>query len=119
MAVYTIESWLRGKVDLDFPSEAISAILYERGVAAGTDMGEVSVRTRELCYADLLMYAAGSSVSSSGEYVSDNGYQLQKSMKNVYDRKALRDLAQKIYGKYGDPKADDAAGGGFRLKNLY
>lgn len=119
MAAYTIESWLRGKVDFDFSSESINAILFDRGVEAGTAMSDVPVRERELCLADLLMYAAGSSTRSTGEYVSDNGYQIQKSARNVYDRRAMRDWALRLYRKWDDSKAGDVSGNGFRLKNLY
>lgn len=119
MATYTIETWLRGKVDFNFSQEAISAILYDRGVAEGAAMADVSEKDRDLCYADLLMYAASTSVQSSGEYVSDNGYQLQRAARNVYDRKAMRDNALRIYKKWDDAKADEAAGTNFRLKDLY
>lgn len=117
MATYSIEEWLRGKVDYEFPDEAIKAILYDRGVEAGSEMSDVSVRDRELCYADLLMYAAGSSTSTTGEYMSDGGWQHQKPNKNVVNRSYLRDLANKIYAKWDDDKAD--AAGGITLQNLY
>lgn len=119
MAVYTIETWLRGKIDFDFQQDAITAVLFDRAVKAGTNAGDVSEMDRELCFADLLMYAAGSSVSQTGEYVSDNGFQLQKSARNVTDRRAMRDDALRIYRKYGDPKADDAAKGRFHMNALY
>lgn len=119
MAAYTIENWLRGKVDFDFPQEAITAILFDRNVLAGTEAKDVSERDRELCYADLLMYAAGSSVSHSGEYVSDNGFQLQKSARNIYDRKALRDNALRIYKKYDDAKGEEAKAGTIKMYDLY
>ena len=119
MAAYTIETWLRGMVDLDFSPEALSAILFNRGIEAGTSALELTEKQRDLCHADVLMYAAGSSVKASGEYVSDNGYQLQKSAKNVFDRKALRDLAMRLYAKWGDPKAEDVASGRFRMRGLY
>ncbi len=119
MAAYTIETWLRGKVDFDFTSEAIAAILYDRGIAGGTALSEVSEKDRDLCYADLLMYAASSSVRSSGEYISDNGYQMQKASRNVYDRKTMRDNALRIYKKWDDSKAETVSGAGFKMKNLY
>ncbi len=119
MATYTIETWLRGKVDFDFSQEAISAILYDRGIEEGAAMADVSERDRDLCYADLLMYAASTSVQSSGEYISDNGYQLQRAARNVYDRKAMRDNALRIYRKWDDAKAEEASGTNFRMRNLY
>lgn len=111
MAAYTIEMWLRGMVDFDFSAEAINAICFNRGCEVSDSVYDITVKTRELCYADLLMYAAGSSVQSSGEYISDNGYQLQKSAKNVYDRDALRDIAKRIYEKYNDARADESTKG--------
>lgn len=119
MAAYTVETWLRGMVDFDFSPEAITAILFNRGIAAGTDASSLTERQRDLCYADILMYAAGSSVKASGEYVSDNGYQLQRSAKNVFDRKALRDLAKRLYQKWDDPRADEAVAGKFKMRPLY
>lgn len=118
MAAYTIENYLRGKVDYDFSNEAITAILFDRGVTAATPANEVSERDRDLCFADLLMYAASSSVQSSGEYISDNGYQLQKSARNVYDRKAMRENALRLYKKWDDPRAEEAAKG-TTMKPLY
>lgn len=119
MAAYTVETWLRGMVDFDFTPEALAAVLFNRGIAAGTDASTLTEKQRDLCYADILMYAAGSSVKASGEYISDNGYQLQKSAKNVFDRKALRDLAMRLYKKWKDPRADEAASGKFKMRPLY
>lgn len=119
MAAYTVETWLRGKVDFDFSQEALSAILFDRGIVAGTAASELTEKQRDLCYADILMYAAGSSVKASGEYISDNGYQLQKSAKNVFDRKALRDLAMRLYAKWDDPRKEEAASSKFKMRDLY
>jgi hypothetical protein len=119
MAAYTVETWLKGMVDFDFSSETISAILFNRGIAAGTDASALSEKERDICYADLLMYAAGSSTKSSGEYISDNGYIIQRSAKNVFDRKAMRDIAYKLYTKWGDARADEAVSGKFKMKALY
>ncbi|MGM9736957.1 MAG: hypothetical protein ACI3ZT_00925 [Candidatus Cryptobacteroides sp.] len=119
MAAYTVETWLRGMVDFDFTPEALAAILFNRGIEAGTAASDLSEKQRDLCYADILMYAAGSSVKSSGEYISDNGYQLQKSAKNVFDRKSLRDQAMRLYAKWNDPRAEEAAKSKFKLRDLY
>ncbi len=119
MAAYTVESWLRGMVDFDFSSETISAILFNRGIAAGTEAAALSDKERDICYADLLMYAAASSTKSSGEYISDNGYIIQRSAKNAFDRKAMRDLAYRLYTKWGDARAEEAVSSKFKMKDLY
>ena len=119
MAAYTVETWLRGMVDFDFSPEALAAILLNRGIEAGTAADSLTEKQRDLCYADILMYAAGSSVKASGEYISDNGYQLQKSAKNVFDRKAMRDQAMRLYAKWDDPRAEEAASSKFKMRNLY
>ena len=119
MAAYTVETWLRGMVDFDFSPEALAAILFNRGIAAGTAADSLTEKQRDLCYADILMYAAGSSVKASGEYVADNGYILQKSAKNVFDRKAMRDQAMRLYVKWNDPRKDEAGNGKFKMRGLY
>ncbi|MFA6717696.1 MAG: hypothetical protein WCS15_01315 [Prevotella sp.] len=119
MEAYTIESWLRGKIDFNFTEESINAALFDRGVAQGSYVSEVTTRQRELCYADLLMYAASSSSSTTGEYVSDGGWQHQKSNKNVVDRASMKETASKIYAKWNDTASALTSSGRVTLKNLY
>lgn len=119
MAAYTVETWLRGMVDFDFSPEALSAILFNRGITAGTEADTLTEKQRDLCYADILMYAAGSSVKASGEYIADNGYILQKSAKNVFDRRALKDEAMRLYVKWGDKRAEEATRSKFKMRGLY
>nr|DAH79240.1 MAG TPA: hypothetical protein [Caudoviricetes sp.] len=117
--VYTVEDWLRGKIDFDFPDSAIEAVLFDRMVDKSTAASDVSARDRELCYADLLMYAASSSTSTQGEYESDGGWQHQKSNKNVVDRASMREAAARIYAKWNDENADSANASRITLKSLY
>lgn len=117
--VYTIETWLRGKIDYDFPDSAIEAVCFDRMLDKSTAASDVSVRDRELCYADLLMYAASSSTTTQGEYESDGGWQHQKSNKNVVDRSAMREAAARIYLKWADAKADTANATRITMKSLY
>ena len=119
MAAYTVETWLRGMVDFDLTQETLAAILFNRNIPAGTPAVNLTEKQRDLCYADVLMYAAGSSVKASGEYISDNGYQLQKSAKNVFDRRALRDQAMRLYAKWNDPKADETVTSKFKMRDIY
>lgn len=119
MAAYTIETWLRGKVDFDVPSNAIMSILFDNEVANGSDMFDVSEKQRDLCLADLLMWLSSSSVASSGEIISDNGWSHQKSAKQVVDRENLIKRAHELYVKWNSDKAKTAVGTKITLKPIY
>lgn len=119
MAVYTIETWLKGMVDFDVPSATIMAILFNNEVAQGTPMSGTSEKQRDLCLADLLMWLSSSSTSSSGEYISDNGWSHQKSNKQVVDRAGLIRRAQDLYAKWNSDKAKTAVGSKITFKPIY
>lgn len=119
MAVYTIETWLKGMVDFDVPSATIMAILFNNEVAQGTPMSNTSEKQRDLCLADLLMWLSSSSVASSGEYISDNGWSHQKSNKQVVDRAGLIKRAQELYAKWNSDKANTAVGTKIIVKSIY
>ena len=119
MAAYTIETWLKGKVDFDIPSATIMAILFDNGVEQGTPMQNTSEKQRDLCLADLLMWLSSSSTASSGEYISDNGWSHQKSNKQVVDRNGLIKRAQKLYAKWDSDKAKTAVGTKIIVKSIY
>lgn len=119
MAVYTIETWLKGMVDFDVPSATIMAILFNNEVEQGTSMNNVSEKQRDLCLADLLMWLSSSSTSSTGEYISDNGWSHQKSAKQVVDRAGLIRRAQDLYAKWNSDKAKTAVGTKITFKPIY
>ena len=119
MAAYTIETWLRGKVDFDIPEATIMAILFDNSVSLGTPAAEVGEKERDLCLADLLMWLSSSSTSSSGEYISDGGWSHQKSNKQVVDRAGLIKRAQDLYAKWNSDKAKTAVGTKITFKPIY
>ena len=119
MAVYTIETWLKGMVDFDVSSATIMAILFNNEVEQGTPMQDTSEKQRDLCLADLLMWLSSSSVASSGEYISDNGWSHQKSAKQVVDRQGLIKRAQALYAKWDSDKAKTAVGTKIIVKSIY
>lgn len=119
MAGYTIDQWLRGMVDYNLPDDTVRAVLFNNGVESGASASGVGQRERDLCLADLYMWLSSSSSSSTGEYVSDGGWQHQKAAKNVVDRAGLRRLAQGLYAKWGSDKAADTSSGGFTMRDLY
>ena len=119
MAVYTIETWLRGMVDFDIPDATIMAILFNNDVTAGTSVSKTSEKERDLCLADLLMWLSSSSTASSGEYISDGGWSHQKSNKQVVDRAGLIRRAQELYAKWDSDKANTAVGNRITVKPIY
>ncbi|MCQ2141687.1 MAG: hypothetical protein MJY83_05015 [Bacteroidales bacterium] len=114
----TIEQWLAGMVDFNLTESTVEAILLNNQVASGTLAIMVSERQRDLCLADLYMWLATSSSSKGGEYVSDGGWQHQKSAKNVVDRAGLRARAQMLYKKWDSEKAEEAMVS-MVMRNLY
>jgi len=119
MAAYTIETWLRGKVDFDIPDATIMAILFDNEVSQGEPASSTSEKQRDLCLADLLMWLSSSSISSSGEMISDNGWSHQKSAKQVVDRNGLIKRAQELYAKWNSDKAKTAVGTKITVKPIY
>lgn len=119
MAAYTIETWLRGKVDFDIPDATIMAILFDNEVSQGEPVNSTSEKQRDLCLADLLMWLSSSSTSSSGEYISDGGWSHQKSAKQVVDRAGLIKRAQELYAKWDSDKAKTAVGSKITFKPIY
>lgn len=113
----TIEQYLQGRVDYNLNDTTIPAILYDRGIAEGTDVRQVTERQKDLALADLYMFLATSSTSSSGDYESDGGWQRQRSSKNVYDRNGLVALAKALYAKWNEGSVDTL--GVVKMKDLY
>lgn len=119
MAAYTIEQWLQGKVDFDVPEAAIKAILFDNQVNDDTPVSRVEERERDLCLADLLMWLSSSSTATSGESISDGGWQHQKSTKNVFDRAGFAARAKALYQKWGSDKAESAIVSKITIKSIY
>lgn len=117
---YRIEDWLSGMVDYPISDKTLNAILFNRGVPIGSPADAVSLRDRELCYADILIWMTTSSQTSSATIDSDGGWTHQESAKNVTDKNSLRTKALSIYKKYGDAMAaEDVKVSKVRIRNLY
>jgi len=106
----TIEQYLQGKVDYELSEKTMASILFDRSVAANTLVENTTLKQRELCLADIYMFLATSSTSTSGEYESDGGWQRQHSNKNVVDRGAFRAMAQALYDKWSEQPLTTAVG---------
>lgn len=113
----TIEQYLAGKVDFNLGDTTLAAILYDRGIPEGAPLEAVTMRQKDLALADLYVYVAGSSTSSSGEYESDGGWQRQRSAKNAYNRNGLLAHAKRLYDKWNE--AFEGVTAKVRMKSLY
>lgn len=118
MAKLTIEQWLIGMVDFSLPDATLMAVLYNNGISDGAYMADVTERQRDLALADIYMWLATSSSTSSGEYEADGGWQHSRGVKNVIDRSGFRARAMELYRKWGSEKANSSIGG-IVMKDLY
>lgn len=84
---------------------ALQAILFNRGVEEGAVVGDVSLKDRELCYADMLMWCADSPSMSGSVSDTDGGWSHKEVGARMSDieRSDLRRKAKSIYLKYGEP----------------
>lgn len=100
----TIEGYLRGKVGFEVADNAISVILEDRGIAAGTESSGLELRTKELATADLYMWCASTPSKQDTSYEADGGWKSQKGgwESSAFDKRNLREMANKIYAKWGE-----------------
>lgn len=102
----TIEDYLKGLVGFDVTDSVLDSIRIYRNVKKGTDTEELTVKQKDLLYADLLMWASTSPTSYTGTKESDGGWSKTESNKtiSVTDKKRFENMAMAIYKKYLDRK---------------
>jgi hypothetical protein len=109
MTAYTIENWLRGKIDYDIPSETMMTVLFDNGLYEGTGVTDTTEKQRDLCLADLLVWLSYSSTVSSASSDSDGGWKHTDAVKNVANRAALANRAKALYEKWNSPKVSEVS----------
>lgn len=115
----TIEQYLQGSVDFNLTDTNVATIVFRRRIPEGANIEDVSEKDRDLALADLYMFIAYSSTSSSGDYESDGGWQRQRSSKNAYNRSGLQAMAKALYEKWGEIPITAEISGKVKLKSLY
>jgi hypothetical protein len=133
--VLTMLDYIADSVNLDVPKDVVIRILLDREVEPDENAMEVERMSRDLCKADLFVWAC-SGVSRRGEVRdvdngwthADGGYTLSKS-----DKDFLLKQANDIYEKYEEPtvgktkvritsygirKADIQSDGEYRPRNV-
>ena len=105
----TIEGYLRGLVDFDVPDSALNSIMFDRGISMGDDASDIDKRTRDLCYADVLMWGTTTASTIQGESESDNGWSHTATSRtlSINDKRRLEERAMSIYNKYSDAKGEN------------
>jgi len=102
----TIEDYLKGLVGFDVPDVVLNSIRAYREVKKANDTNDLTVKQKDLLYADLLMWASTSPTSYTGTKEADGGWSRTESNKtvSVTDKKRFENLAMSIYKKYLDRK---------------
>lgn len=113
----TIEDYLCGKVGFDVSESALNSIRVFREIPKHKDVSELNLRSKELVYADLLMWAATSPTSYTGSKDSDGGWNHTEASKtiSVTDKKRFEKEAKAIYKKYQDRNYSAS----IKIKNLW
>lgn len=79
--VYTIGTWLKGKVDFNLTDSTLMACTVDHGITPTTPYVECTEREKDLALADVYIFLATSSQTSTGEYEADGGWQHRASAK--------------------------------------
>ena len=83
---------------------ALQAILFNRGIEEDIVVGDVELKERELCYADMLMWCADAPSLTGSVSDTDGGWSHKEGgtrMTNA-ERASLRNKANAIYRKYSE-----------------
>lgn len=101
---FPLVAYLKGLVGFDIPDDSLNVILLKRNVHGNDDVVNIDVKTKDLLYADVLMYGTSIPSSYGGEEDSDNGWTHKESSRTVTtsDKKRWDALAKIIYQKYRD-----------------
>ena len=97
-------NYLANLVPIPIDEDALKSILFDRDLSADLAIGEVELRLRELCRADVYMWCAmlpnvtGSVSDSDGDWSHrEGGMRISDAL-----RLSLRQRANELYRKYGE-----------------
>jgi len=101
---YSILEYLKSMVAFEVPDTTLYSLLSKRGVSPQADIVDLDDKTKDLLYADVLIW--GSTIPSTyGSVVdSDGGWTHQEgaSTINAADKKRFESIANDIYRRYGE-----------------
>ena len=102
-----VEAYLRGCVGYTISDEALLSIFIKRGVEPQTTALALSIKTLDLCKADLYIYCAALPNVTPTIEDADAGWRHKEGgfQKGVTDNGRLIQMAKEIYRKYGEEVA--------------
>lgn len=104
MAALTIFEYILGRVAFEITDAAIESIFFERNVNGWADVSTIPEKTRQLCYADALLW--GATLPSVGKRVedADAGWKHAETSAQTTESERMlwRKMANDIYIKYGE-----------------
>lgn len=100
----TISEYLRGLIYFEVTDETINSIKYDRGVQEKEFIEDLTEKEKDLCKADLYIFAA-TSPSTKGSVEDVNGVWKHKDGGSTMaggEAKKLIYLANRLYAKWGE-----------------
>lgn len=99
-----ITAYLKGKVAFEVTDEAISTTLEDREIEETSDSTSLTLKEKELLYADLLVWGTTKASSTTGEKKTHGGFSHTGRSETFRNPASWSIEANRIYKKYGDPK---------------
>ena len=102
--IVTLEGYLKASVGFELPDAALMKIRVDRDLAFGQSISGLSLKMKELCYADCLMWGVNSPSIIQVAKDSDNGWSHQgvSNTMSITDKRLMRVQANAIYRKWGE-----------------
>lgn len=99
-----ITAYLKGKVAFEVTDEAISTTLEDREISESADSTSLTLKDKELLYADLLIWGSTKASSTTGEKKTHGGFSHTAKSETFRNPTDWKIEANRIYKKYGDTK---------------
>lgn len=99
-----IEEYLGGFFAIEVPKQTMATILMKRGVLVGSYVADVDDKDKDLCLADLYMFASTLPLVKNNTEDSDGGWKHTEGgyQYSVTDRRSFRSMARTLYAKWGE-----------------
>lgn len=99
-----IEEYLGGFFAIEVPKQTMTTILTKRGIAMSSELESISDKDKDLCLADLYMFASTLPLVKNNTEDSDGGWKHTEGgyQYSVTDRRSFRSMAKALYAKWGE-----------------
>lgn len=98
-----IEDYLKNLTAFDIPAGAISNVLLDAGVTAGSEVESLTVKQKDLCMGYAYLWCASTPTISGSVEDADSGWSHREGGKqtSAYDKRLLRRMGLDLLAKYG------------------